>query len=324
MYRGSTRQAIGDLAGAEADYRASIALAPHYSQPQNQLGRLLLLLNRTDEAFEYLSRAASIDESRWPELLNLASQAYPGDGAAILRAVNPSNKKTRDQTALYLISNDMDSGVLVSFVTDSLDDDGTLRVIRELIELKKFRTAYDVWRTRFHNDIPGENLTNLMIDGDFEKFSGENPGGFGWQAAHVPSKITIAVNSEGGFSGSRYLELRFNNEIETGEFIVDQLVPVSSETRYKLTFVSNSERLVSAGLPVVSVIDAAMRDVIAESEELGSRENIWKPNEIAFTTGPRTTAIIIGVRRARCQSSPCPIFGKLRLDEFVLTAHQEK
>jgi Tfp pilus assembly protein PilF len=324
IYRGRARSALGDLTGAESDFRASIGLAPHYSEPQNELGRILLRMNRTNEGFEYLSRAASIDETRLPELLELARQLYRDDSAAILRAVNPSSKRARLETALYLIIHDMDSDALVTFVADSLDEDGALKVVRLLIERKRFRAAFSIWRTRFHPDTSPDDASNLIIDGDFESFSGENLGGFGWQAGHVPPKTSVAVNSEHGLADSRCLEIRFNNEQETGEFIVDQLVPVSPGTRYQLSFVSSSEGLVSAALPVVSVIDAETRHLIAESRPLGLGAALWQQGEIDFTSSPRTTGIVVGVRRGRCESSPCPIFGQLRLDNFVLTSRNQE
>jgi hypothetical protein len=44
----------------------------------------------------------------------------------------------------------------------------------------------------------------------------------------------------------------------------------------------------------------------------------WHDNTIDFTTTDATSAIRISLQRARCDKSPCPIFGRLWLDAFAL------
>ena len=319
LYRGRARAALGDFHGAETDYRTATLLAPHYAEPQIELGRFLLRTDRVTEAFSYLGRAASIDESLLPDVLDIARNTYPADAVAIFHAVNPQNESARTRTVLYLIRNNMASEGMASFVAQTLDEDGALEAARELIKLKKFRIAYEIWKTKHQpNKLPGD-ASNLVIDGDFESFCCERTGGFGWQVEHDESKTEIAVSHTGGVSDSRGLEINFNGDPNPGRLLITQLIPVNPKNSYRLTFLSNSDRLVSGGLPIISVLDATSNNTIAESGPLGSPEGEWRRTVVDFNIPENTDGIIIGLRRSRCQSSPCPIFGQLRLDDFVLS-----
>ena len=315
LYRGRARSASGDLRGAESDYRFAISLAPHYAEPRAELGRILLRTDRREEAFSYLAEAASREESLMPEILDLARNTYPDDPLAILRAVNPRSDAAKLRTVVFLIQHDMASGSLVSFAAEALGREGVLEAIRNLTERKKFGLAFELWKATQAASASG---SNLLIDGDFENFTGDNTGNFGWQVGHDDhAKIEIAVTDKAGSSGSRGLEIRFNGGLDANT-IISQLVPVRPATGYKLTFVSSSENLVSGGLPIVSVIDASSYGAIADSTALGGYGPGWSLTSMEFHTSERTEAIIIALRRKGCQSSPCPIFGEIRLDDFVL------
>ena len=103
-----------------------------------------------------------------------------------------------------------------------------------------------------------------------------------------------------------------------------QLLPVKPKTGYELTFVSTSKDLVSAGLPNVSIIDASTFTPIADSPTLNTPGTEWHLTSMKFSTSEKTEAIVIALRRKGCQSSRCPIFGEIRLDDFVLTSLNTK
>lgn len=320
LYRGRTRSALGDLPAAESDYRSAISLAPHYAEPGAELGRLLLRAGRYDEAFYLLAQAASRNESLLPEVLDLARRTFPNDPLAILRAVNPSSDAAKRRSVLYLIEQNMASEALVSFAAESLDREGVSEAVRNLIERKKFRLAFDLWKTALSSSPPAG--TNLLIDGDFENFTGVSAGNFGWQVGDDDhrGKIEIAVADKAGALGSRGLEIRFNGDVSADREIISQLVPMSPKAGYKLTFLSSSEKLVSGGLPIVSIVDASTHEAIADSNPLATTGGEWNRTSIEFNTSEKTEAIILILRRSGCQSSPCPIFGDIRLDDFVLTS----
>ncbi|MEO8042544.1 MAG: tetratricopeptide repeat protein [Acidobacteriota bacterium] len=318
LYRGRARSTSGDLRGAESDYRVAISLAPHYAETRAELGRLLLRAGRTDEAFSLLAEAASRNESLLPEVLGLARSTFPDDPLAILRAVNPSSDAAKRRSVVYLIEQGMASGPLVSFAAGALDRESVLEAVRNLTQRKQFGLAFDLWKATRPSSL--STASNLLIDGDFENFTGENAGNFGWQVGDDDrGKIEIAVADKAGSSGSRGLEIRFNGDLDANRTIISQLLPVRPKTGYKLTFVSTSEGLVSGGLPIVSIMDASTYEAIADSRALGTPGREWNLTSMEFNTSERTDAINIALRRKGCQSSPCPIFGELRLDDFVLT-----
>jgi tetratricopeptide (TPR) repeat protein len=319
LYRGRTRAALGDLPGAESDYRVAISLAPNYAEPSAELGRLLLRTGRVQEAFSFLADAASHEESLLPEVLDLARGTFPDDPLAIMHAVNPGSVAAKQRSVDYLIEHDLASEQLVPVVADTLDRASVLQAVRKLVELKKFELAFDLWKTTRAAGQPSDS--NLMIDGDFEDFSGEDVGNFGWQIGdHLGTKIEVAVADKAGSAGSRGLEIRFSGDLPADGTILSQLLPVRPSTAYKLTFVSTSEDLLSAGLPIVSVMDASTDAWIIDSSALGISGPEWHRTSMEFNTSERTEAIIIALRRKGCQASPCPIFGDMRLDNFVLTS----
>ena len=78
-----------------------------------------------------------------------------------------------------------------------------------------------------------------------------------------------------------------------------------------------SENLVSAGLPIVVVIDANTGIMLAKSDQFARTAPEWRNYAVEFTSGPSTTTIQVGLQREGC-ASPCPIFGRVWLDAFGL------
>ena len=224
---------------------------------------------------------------------------------------------------MYLIERDMASAALVSFAAAELDRDACLALVRGLIEKKNFGLAFELWK----KIQPSGAVTgaNMIVDGDFESFTGDDAGGFGWQVGHNDrAKVEVAVTDRAGSSNSRGLEIRFNGDLDPGSPVISQLLPVRPKTGYELSFVSTSKDLVSAGLPIVSVMDASTSATIADSRVLNVAGLGWHVTNMSFDTSEKTEAIIIAVRRKGCQSSPCPIFGEIRLDDFVLKLRTTK
>jgi hypothetical protein len=92
---------------------------------------------------------------------------------------------------------------------------------------------------------------------------------------------------------------------------------VAPRARYRLQFAVRSEDLVTGGAPFVVVLDANDEKVLGASD-LIKIEKDWREYMVDFEAPESNGAIKIVLRRNNCESSPCPIFGRLWLDNFSL------
>jgi hypothetical protein len=99
--------------------------------------------------------------------------------------------------------------------------------------------------------------------------------------------------------------------------ILGQLVSVEPQTNYRLRFAMRSEKLVSGGGPLLVLTDASSEKVLSASEQFPNATDGWRDYSIDFATEAGTVALQITLRR-NCATSPCPIFGRLWLDNFSL------
>jgi len=58
--------------------------------------------------------------------------------------------------------------------------------------------------------------------------------------------------------------------------------------------------------------------VLAESKTLPQGTAAWQGYEAEFATTPKTEAVLVSLRRQNCDANPCPMFGRVWLDDFSL------
>ncbi len=82
---------------------------------------------------------------------------------------------------------------------------------------------------------------------------------------------------------------------------------------------ARAEKVVTGGLPVVTVIDANRdRHTLTQTEPLSSDTAGWQKHTVEFATSDETHAVRIIIQRQSCPSEPCPIFGRVWFDAFSL------
>jgi len=101
-----------------------------------------------------------------------------------------------------------------------------------------------------------------------------------------------------------------------GAPLLSQTFIVSPNTSYRLSFAVKTKDLVTGGPPLIVVNDAANDQLLAKSENFPTATTPWTRLNLDFTTPPAAQAAVIRLQRNNCDSSPCPIFGTLWLDEF--------
>ena len=133
--------------------------------------------------------------------------------------------------------------------------------------------------------------------------------------------VTLSVDTSEHESGARSLRLDFHGSSNSAIALASQIVIVEPATRYRLNFQAKTKSFVSAGAPMVKVVDASddSAPVLGQSSSL-SDVSSWRPFTIEFTTGANCRAVQVLVSRQTCAANPCAAFGTLWLDSFSIAA----
>lgn len=314
---GYCRVRLNDFDSAKVAYERALHLAPNYSQPNYYLGIGLLEQGKSEEAFQFLSKAAQHDKELYPEILNLARTTFPNNPQAIEDSIRPTSYDARKVVARYLIEHGFITDSVKSLLTGSeLTTDDKDEFLRYLIAKQNFNLAYEVWASRQNADAI--NADDLIFDGGFEKLAASDDSGFGWQIDQEASAISVALDDKEFYSGSRAIRIKFAGNVELNRRLISQLVHVKPKHRYKLRLFLSSSEMISAGLPAIVINDGVSNNVLGRSNDLQSTQGRWVDVRIDFVT-QETPAVTISLQRPSCNTNPCPVFGKLILDEFSLT-----
>lgn len=309
-----TRELTDDLSGAIEAATQAAQLAPFYSQPHWRLGNALVRAGRFEEGFRELRLAANAEPSLLPSIIDLAWHLSNEDVEFVTNAVQPSTVEARIALSNYFRSHERFADA-VRVIGDAGfgANDYRRRLLEELISRKQFAEAYQLWLPAHSADV---DKAAAIFNPGFEKASNFNETGFGWRAANSP-RISFTTDNSTLAEGKASLKIEFNGESEAGLTLLSQLVTVEPNGHYTLKFASRSDKLVSGGLPAMSVTDAATGAVLGESV-LRQQTDGWVDYTIDFAATDKSSFIEIRLQRRPCTTSPCPIFGTLWLDRFIL------
>lgn len=308
------QELAGDTTAAITNGRVAVSLAPFYAQPHWQLGNILVRAGQNEEGFQQLRLAGASDHTLWPPVIDLAWQVSRGDVAFVKRELTPQTPAGYLALGDYLKKRKQIAEAVAMF---SAAGDGAEAVqarrqyVNELVNAKEFRTAFELWRIN-----PGVTSSYGIINPGFETESDLNES-FGWHAADL-RETTLSLDNANPKQGRTSLRIDFNGAANAGADVISQLVVVMPQTHYKLSLNFRADGIVSGGLPNVAVVDAGDNKPLGQTGALPQTTNSWQLTTIEFTTGDSTSAIRIALQRLPCTTVPCPIFGKLWLDDFVL------
>jgi len=311
----------GQVERAEKALRHSVELAPSYAYPRWYLGNLLLRSGRYPEAFAELRRASESDISFQPQLFNAAWAVFSDDTESLKKAVG-STATARAGFAQYLIGfQRFNDGIRL---WKSLSDpemranrEAGEAIVKALVAVQRYHEAASV-----SNDLAPAQIHSAegtFVDGNFESGLGYHDGSiFGWKVTSTP-QAQIGLDPAQGYQSERSLRILFQVRARLDSINVSQLVPVAPNTQYDLEYAIRTNKVESADLPVVAVVDEIDGKVIATSEAAGTGTNEWKVEKFSFKTGPKTQAITMRIQRASCApDASCPIYGTIWYDNFNL------
>jgi len=312
------RELDGDGAGALAAATYAVSLAPHYAKPHWQLGNLLLRAGRAESGFGELRAASERNPALLPGFIDLAWRLSEGKVELVLRATDPRSPKTYRALAGYFRKRGKTAEAVEMFKAAGSDAGSEIASERrafltELLGAKQFAHARSLWVIAHPTGPYGPS----MFDPGFEQESDLDEPGFGWRAGNHADEVSLTLDRSEPAGGQFSLLVSFNGASEPSQPVVSQLVSVNPRARYQLQFAVRTEEIVSAGLPAVIVADAASVEVLGQSGALPQTSGGWRNYTIDFTTTENAEAIQIKLQRGSC-GSPCPIFGRLWLDNFSL------
>ena len=321
---GRVRDEAGDREGSLLALQEAVRLAPYYSEPRWQYGNVLYRAGRFDEAFPELRRAARSDPALLPVFMDLAWGTYEGDARAVEEIVNPETDALRLSLARFFVKKGKITEALSLFrASAGISKEEQRKLLVELINNKQFKAAYEVWdadRGR-RPDVAASMVAASMTDPGFEGRINLSEPGYGWRQERSLEGVRLSLETKGPRSGSRCLLIEWSGHAQPEAPVISQLVLVEPNARYRLSFFARTEEVVTGGPPVLVVTDAGDNEarVLGQSKAFPRAANEWQEYEAEFTTYGTTEAVLISVRRQSCPANPCPIFGRVWLDDFTLS-----
>ena len=141
-----------------------------------------------------------------------------------------------------------------------------------MISASAFREAFEIWRGIERKDSGPQTSIN---DGDFEASSGFDNTGFGWRFSQASQGSRFSLDTNQPQTGSRSLLVNFLGYSEPAEVLLSQFVLVEPSRRYRVNFGARTEEIVTGGLPVIVVNDAAgARKQLGQST--GIESDAWR------------------------------------------------
>lgn len=307
------RELNGDMPGAIGAATEAVSRAPFYAPPHWQLGNLLIRAGHHNVGFSELRLAAESDPELLPAVIDLAWHLAGDKGEYVLQAIQPRSPVAYKALAEYFKKRGQVPAAIAMFrAAGGAAEQERRSYIETLVSAKQFKDAFSLWAMRHPVDPDGP----MMSDPGFEQGSDLDEPGFGWRAQNKAPGFSISLDALNPKEGKWSVAVEFKGESDPAEPIISQLVLIASRARYQLHFAARSEGLVSGGEPYLSIIDAGSQQALGQTAAFPQTGG-WHDYTIDFTAPETAAAIQITVRR-QCSKSPCPIFGRLWLDDFSL------
>jgi tetratricopeptide (TPR) repeat protein len=303
-------------------YRQAAQHAPYYARPRWQLGNLLFRMGRREEAFGEIRRAISSDPSLLRTAVDFAWNVLDGDAGAVERALEPQTNEARRTLARFFAGRGEALAAINLFrQAGGISAEDRRALLDKLLADKKFAEAYKAWALTGEQSSGGESPHSMAFINDAGFETGDlKDMAFGWQAVRDVHTVRAGLDSNGARSGQKSARIEWNGESDPNLSAISQLILVEPNTNYTLHFAARTEKMVTGGLPIITVTDISgdKESALAQSPALPQGSSVWTDYAFNFKTGAQTSAVRLGVRRTSCQSETCPAFGHAWFDDFSL------
>ncbi|HSE21556.1 MAG TPA: carbohydrate binding domain-containing protein [Pyrinomonadaceae bacterium] len=314
---GGLRDSLDDSDGALNAYNQAVRFAPFYAHTNWERGNLKLRMGRYDEAFSEMRQAAAKNPNLLPTFIDLALGVSRGDVTMAEQLVQINDDLSRLAFARTLALKGRGDETLkqLQLLKTPVNSDTKQELVRQLLATKCYREAFELWNSGSGNhDLP------VIVDGGFESSLSVNNTGFGWRFATGEQKVEMSQDTTERQSGTRSLKINFAGHATPGNILLSQYVVVEPDRTYKINYAVKSREVISGGPPVITVEDVESGETLGRSEPIAETTDGWRSASFSFTAKSTAKAVVLGLRRNYCQTSPCPIFGVVWLDSFSIEA----
>jgi tetratricopeptide (TPR) repeat protein len=204
-----------------------------------------------------------------------------------------------------------DAGITWQKIVESgvHDEDIRLKYIHFLIDLKQIERAVQVRR------IGNENVDGMTNAGFEHEITGR---GFDWRyTANQKGKWTIRRTMTSPVNGAYCLTIRFEGKENIFFGHLYQIVPVTPERHYLLTYKWRSRDLTTDQGPFVDIYGYDCDGFYAEGAMMLGTHG-WQKQDIEFTAPEGCHAVVVRLHRRSSKRFDSKIAGRLWLDDFKL------
>lgn len=305
---------------ARGAFDRAVALAPNHFDPQWSLGNHLLRADEKEAAFAALRVALRRRPTAMPLIFDYAWNVYAGDSQTITNAL-ANSKETRAQLAPLFAARHRVEDALQLWRESGPHTPAATRALAEaLTNAGQFKAASELWRTANDGTLPRVDNNSLLANGSFEE--NFDPAStlplLSWRC--LPgSTVSVSLDQQTRAAGQLSLRFRFEQEDNLTLILAAQTAPVKPNTNYCLSLAARTEALQSLSTPLISVTDAANdKSLSVATPPLPNGTHDWQTMTLRFATKPTTEAVTVRVLRLPCAEPPCPLTGRLWLDDFKL------
>lgn len=310
----------GALGEARAAFERAAQLAPNHFETQWSLGNHLLRAGDREAAFAALRAALRTRPAALPLIFDYAWNAYDGDTAATIKALAPSNEMRGQLAATLITRNRVDEALALWRATAPHSTAETVKFVTALTQAGRFKAAAELWRSLNDTNLPRPDDGSLLANGGFEQ--NFDPATalplFAWRVGSHPG-VTVTLDQQTHAAGQLSLRFKFAVPENLTLILATQTVLVQPNKSYCLRFAARTEALQSLSTPLIGVVDAGDENRLrTATAPLPTGANDWKEIVLHFVTKAETEAMTVRVQRLPCAEPPCPLTGRLWLDNFKL------
>jgi Tfp pilus assembly protein PilF len=311
----------GATAAAQAAFERATQLAPHHFEPHWSLANHLLRAGQRDAAFAAMSAALRTRPSALPLALDYAWEAYRGDARAIAAKLAPTNELRSQLAVLLATRNQADEALALWRESGAHTAAETQKLVEALLSVGRFKAAYESWRATNNPSLPQPDAGSLLANGGFEQnFDPATALPFLAWRINSGKGVSVSLDQQNHAAGKLSLRTRFDLAANNTLILATQTAPVKAGAAYRLSFAVKTEELQSLSTPFIGVYDAAdEKRLRAAAPPIANGTHDWQEFTLDFTTHAATEAVALRVQRLACAEPPCPLTGRLWLDNFKLT-----
>jgi hypothetical protein len=159
------------------------------------------------------------------------------------------------------------------------------------------------------------SASTSFLNGGFEDPLVLNDVTFGWVVA-PEQKNHLAIDVSEKSEGAKSLRIVFDGNWTPGTPMLSQNIVVEPGKTYRVSFAVKTKNLVTGGPPLITVKDGTNNQLLGKSQNFPTATTPWVTLNFEFTTLTTSQAAVVRLDRNNCDTTPCPIFGTLWLDQF--------